>query len=101
MRDREATGLPYVPSELPANLAVADPGEEVVVERILLDLVRTNCHDLGISVGDRLRVEERTRGEVVVRNGTSHLIHLATPYAFYVQVGGSHSSHREATREEV
>ena len=97
MRDREATRHPWdPPSDLPASLAVATTGSEVVVERILLDLVRTNCYDLGISVGDRLRVEERTRGEIVVRNRASHVIRLASPYAFYVQVGEAYS---EAPRD--
>lgn len=98
MRGRRATAHRCdPPSDLPASLAVTSPGSEVVVERILLDLVRTNCYELGISVGDRLRVEEHTRGEVVVRNGTSHVVRLASPYAFYVEVGDAHS---EAMRDE-
>lgn len=87
MRDRNVAEHESLPSDLPTNLAGALPGDEVVVERILLEIVRTTCFDLGISVGDRLQVEERSAGRIVVRNGTVRPIRIASPYAFFVRVG--------------
>lgn len=71
---------------LPPSLAGASVGDEVLVERILLDIVRSRCHDCGISVGDRLRVEERSGGEIVVRNSRGRSASLPGSYAFYVYV---------------
>lgn len=73
-------------SDLPSNLAGVAPGQEVVVEGIVLELVRGTCHDLGISVGDRLRVEKRSTEEVMVRTGTGRPVRIASPYAVFIRV---------------
>lgn len=78
---------PTPPSpELPPNLAGVEVGGEVLVQRILLDMVRVMCRERGISVGDRLLIEDRSEGDVVVRNDLGRSARLPHPYAFFVRV---------------
>ena len=70
--------------DLPPSLAGAEIGDEVLVDRILLNLVRTLCRERGISVGDRLLIEERTRNDVLVRDERGRSARLPHPYAFFV-----------------
>lgn len=72
--------------DLPPSLANAAVGEEVRVRRILLHLVRVMCNERGIAVGDRLLVEERSEGDVRVRDENGRAARLPDPYAFFVQV---------------
>ena len=74
-------------SELPPSLAEASVGDEVRVERILFGLVRSVCTDLGLSEGTRLRVEDRSDGEVIVRRGGGETARLPSHYAYFVRVG--------------
>lgn len=74
------------PLELPPSLAGASVGDEVLVDHILLNIVRATCHHLGITAGDRLRVEDRSAGEIVVRTGSGRLVRLPDPHAFFVRV---------------
>lgn len=71
---------------LPFSLAGASVGDEVRVEQIALGLVRSRCHDLGIAVGDRVRVKDHTQGDVVVGNRLGRPVSLPGPYAFFVYV---------------
>ena len=72
--------------DLPPSLAGAEVGHEVLVQRILLDLVRVMFRERGISVGDRLLVEESTSNDVLVRNDRGRSARLPHPYAFFVRV---------------
>lgn len=71
-------------SDLPPSLAGAEIGDEVLVDRIRLNLVRTLCSERGISVGDRLLVEARTSNDVLMRNDRGRSARLPHPYAFFV-----------------
>lgn len=82
---KAADGLSSDP-DLPPSLAGSEVGDEVLVKRILLHLVRVMCRERGISVGDRLLVEDRSRGDVVVRGELGRSTRLPHPYAFFVHV---------------
>lgn len=71
---------------IPPNLAGAQAGDEVRVEDIALDLVRSRCIDLGIAVGNRLRVRDRSEREVLVQGDGGRTVRLPQPYAFFVRV---------------
>lgn len=73
--------------DLPPSLAGVQVGDEVLVRRILLNLVRVMCRERGISVGDRLLIEARTDEDVMVRNGKGRSARLPHPYAYFVHVG--------------
>lgn len=70
----------------PTSLAGARAGDELRVEDIVLELVRTRCFDVGIAVGDRLRVRGRSGREVVARTADGRTVRLPQPYAFFVRV---------------
>lgn len=73
-------------SSLPPSLAEVSPGDHVRIERILFDLVRSLCVDLGLSEGTQLQVQGRSDGEVVVRDGSGESMHLPSHYAHFVRV---------------
>lgn len=68
------------------SLAGARAGDEVRVEDIVLDLVRTRCFDVGIAVGDRLRIRGRSGREVVARTADGRTVRLPQPYALFVRL---------------
>lgn len=72
--------------DIPSNLSGARIGEEVLVENILFPFVRAICRESGISVGQRLRVEDRRRGQVLVRNGTDQPVWLSNLFAYFIGV---------------
>lgn len=88
MGHRETTDrFPTPPDpDLPPSLAGVEVGDEVQIQRILLNLVQVMCRERGISVGDRLRVENRSNGEVLVRNERGRTARIPHPYAFFVHV---------------
>lgn len=75
---------PFV--ETPESLAETSVGDEVLVEEIISDLVRTLCADGGIRVGDRLRVQYSQADTVIVRNVKGRLVRLHSPYALFVRI---------------
>lgn len=86
--DTSEPGAPY--PDLPPSLATASVGEEVVIHRILLGLVQVRCRRQGIDVGDRLLVEGRRDGRVLVSNRNGGLVDILSPYAFFVRVRRRH-----------
>lgn len=73
-------------ASIPPSLDNAAVGDEVLVEDIVSDLVRTLCCDRDIQVGDRLRVQSREDGVVTVRNVKGRAVRIFSPYAFFVRV---------------
>lgn len=86
MTVRPATEVSDPFEHVPPSLARASTGDEVLVEGIVFDLVRTLCADRGIRVGDRLRVQDRKGGAVTVRNVKGRTVRVRSPYAFFVRV---------------
>jgi len=97
MRFRKAASESSSDSDLPPSLAGTEIGDEVHVSRIVLNLVRVMCTDRGISVGDRLLVEDRSARDVVVRNEYGRPARLPHPYAFFVQVDPDDRAGHEQT----
>lgn len=73
-------------ADLPPNLAKTSVDDEVLVQGIVLDIVRTLCVDRGIKVGDRLHVRDRDDGAVIVRNVRGRSVRIPGSYAFFIQV---------------
>lgn len=73
-------------ADVPPNLAGALVDDEVLVEGIVLDIVRTLCIDRDIRVGDRLRVRDREDGAVIVRNVKGRSVRVPESYAFFIQI---------------
>lgn len=73
-------------TEIPESLAKTSVGDEVLVEGIINDLVRTLCADRGIQVGDRLRVQYCEAGSVIVRNVKARAVSIRSPYPLFVRI---------------
>lgn len=71
---------------LPDTLARVAVGEEVRVQRFLIELVGSVCSDLGLAEGDHVRVEERSDGSVVVTNGNGTRVSVPSHHAHFVEV---------------
>lgn len=72
-------------ADIPESLARTPVGDEVLIEGIIGDVALTLRADRGIQVGDRLRVEYRDRGTVIVRNVKGRLVRIPSPYALFVR----------------
>lgn len=84
--DPDGGDVPY--PDLPSSLASTAVGEEVVVDRILPGRAQARCREHGLQVGDRVQVEGRRGGQIVVSIGDGSLVHLLKPDAFFVRVRG-------------
>lgn len=75
--------------QLPPSLADAGVGDRVRVHRITLEGVESLCDDISVSQGDRVRVERRSRGTVVVRNQEGRPVHIPDYCARHIHVRGA------------
>ncbi len=73
-------------AEVPESLARTSVGDEVLIEGIVCDLVRTLCEDRGIQVGDRLRVQCCEGKSVVVRNVKGRSVRIPASYTTLVRI---------------
>lgn len=73
-------------ADVPDSLASTSVGDEVLVESIDYNLVRTLCADRGIQVGDRLGVRYCEGEAVIVRNVKARQVRIPAPYALFVRV---------------
>lgn len=71
---------------IPESLARAAVGDEVLIEGIVCNLVRTLCADRGIQIGDRLRVQSCEGKTVTVRNVKGRSVRIPGSYTTLVRI---------------
>jgi hypothetical protein len=84
------------------SLAAIDTGEAVEIRRILFDVLRGLCADLGVQEGDVVRCRANTSSHLLLETPTGRTVALERDWARFVQVDSATSqANRVGSGKEV
>ena len=70
----------------PSSLAAVAPGDAVIVQRVLFELLRDKCSDLDVREGDALHCQAVGDARIFLRTADGRLVACRRDWARFVEV---------------
>ncbi|HWV56546.1 MAG TPA: hypothetical protein VNZ57_03660 [Longimicrobiales bacterium] len=87
-------------SRSPRSLAAVDTGDIVEIRRILFDVLRGLCADLGVREGDVVRCRANTASHLLLETAGGRTVTLERDWARFIQIDTRSAAPRPLTSGE-
>jgi len=87
-------------SHSPRSLAAVDTGEIVEIRRILFDVLRGLCADLGVREGDVVRCRANTPSHLLLETAAGRTVALERDWARFIQIDARPATPRQLAAGE-